>query len=288
MHQRSGSGTRQDESEVSGERRERLELSVPQVAGSALAAVAAAVLASRLGVYGTIVGAGVVSVIATCGGPVFQHLFRRTGEQIREVTVQAKPGARQVPLRDDGPGHPPPPDGEFGAATTHGTRVRGWKRPLRAAVVVFVVAMVGITGFELAAGRDLSGSGGTTVGYVVRGGGGDSTPSKDPANSPGPAGDPGGTPDGRPSDGTGGGTDPSRSPGTGPSTDTDTDTGRGGGQDPSPTPSATPSTTPSGSGGSSPGPTPSDGSGSTGTSDTGAGDSGTNDSGTGGAGTAGQ
>ncbi|MFC9650628.1 hypothetical protein [Streptomyces sp. NPDC056937] len=278
MHQRSGSGIRQGESEVTGERRERLELSVPQVAGSALAAVAAAVLASRLGVYGTIVGAGVVSVIATCGGPVFQHLFRRTGEQIREVTVQAKPGGRQLPVRDDGPGHPPLPDGEFGAATTHGTRVRGWKRPLRAAVVVFVLAMVGITGFELAAGRDLSGSGGTTVGYVVRGGGGDSAPSKDPANSPDPARDPSGTPDGRPSDGTGG-TDPGRSPGTGPSTDTDP--GRGGGTDPSPTPSGTPSATPSGSG---PGPTPS---GSTGTSDTGTNDTGTRDTGTGGSGTGG-
>ncbi|MFE4912010.1 hypothetical protein ACFRCX_10680 [Streptomyces sp. NPDC056652] len=281
MHQRSGSGIRQGESEVTGERRERLELSVPQVAGSALAAVAAAVLASRLGVYGTIVGAGVVSVIATCGGPVFQHLFRRTGEQIREVTVQAKPGGRQLPVRDDGPGHPPLPDGEFGAATTHGTRVRGWKRPLRAAVVVFVLAMVGITGFELAAGRDLSGSGGTTVGYVVRGGGGDSAPSKDPANSPDPAGDPSGTPDGRPSDGAGG-TDPGRSPGTGPSTDTDP--GRGGGTDPSPTPSGTPSATPSGSGGSGPGPTPS---GSTGTSDTGTNDTGTRDTGTGGSGTGG-
>ncbi|MFE4640728.1 hypothetical protein [Streptomyces sp. NPDC056730] len=281
MHQRSGSGIRQGESEVTGERRERLELSVPQVAGSALAAVAAAVLASRLGVYGTIVGAGVVSVIATCGGPVFQHLFRRTGEQIREVTVQAKPGGRQLPVRDDGPGHPPLPDGEFGAATTHGTRVRGWKRPLRAAVVVFVLAMVGITGFELAAGRDLSGSGGTTVGYVVRGGGGDSTPSKDPANSPDPAADPCGTPDGRPSDGTGG-TDPGRSPGTGPSTDTDP--GRGGGTDPSPTPSGTPSATPSGSGGSGPGPTPS---GSTGTSDTGTNDTGTRDTGAGGSGTGG-
>ncbi|MFD7118470.1 hypothetical protein ACFWAA_15720 [Streptomyces sp. NPDC059922] len=281
MHQRSGSGIRQGESEVTGERRERLELSVPQVAGSALAAVAAAVLASRLGVYGTIVGAGVVSVIATCGGPVFQHLFRRTGEQIREVTVQAKPGGRQLPVRDDGPGHPPLPDGEFGAATTHGTRVRGWKRPLRAAVVVFVLAMVGITGFELAAGRDLSGSGGTTVGYVVRGGGGDSTPSKDPANSPDPAADPSGTPDGRPSDGTGG-TDPGRSPGTGPSTDTDP--GRGGGTDPSPTPSGTPSATPSGSGGSGPGPTPS---GSTGTSDTGTSDTGTSDTGAGGSGTGG-
>ncbi|PVE09212.1 hypothetical protein [Streptomyces scopuliridis] len=272
MDQRPGSGTRQDESEVSGERRaQRLELSVPQVAGSAFAAVAAAVLASRLGVYGTIVGAGVVSVIATCGGPVLQHLFRRTGEQIREVTVQVKPGGRQVPVRDD-PADPPVLDGEFGEATTHGTRVRGWKRPLRAAVVVFVVAMVGITGFELAAGQDLNGGKGTTVGYVVRGGGGDSTPSKDPANSPDPGGDPSGTPDGRSSGGTGG-TDPGGSPGTGPSTGTDT--GQGGGTDPSATPSTTPSATPSGSGASSPAPTPSDGSGSTGTSDPGTGNSAT-------------
>ncbi|MFE4371949.1 hypothetical protein ACFRMN_27730 [Streptomyces sp. NPDC056835] len=265
MDQRSGSGTRQNESEVSGNPpAQRLDLSVAQVAGSTLAAVAAAVLASRLGVYGTIVGAGVVSVIATCGGPVFQHLFRRTGEQIREVTVQVKPGGRQVPVRDD-PGNPPVPDGVFGEATTHGTRVRGWKRPLRAAVVVFVVAMVGITGFELAAGRDLNGGKGTTVGYVVRGGGGDSTPSKDPANSPGPGGDPSGTPDGRSSGGTGG-TDPSGTPGTGPSTGTGA--GQGGSPDPSPTPSTTPSATPSGPGGSSPAPTPSNGTGGTGTSDT--------------------
>nr|WP_256861113.1 hypothetical protein [Streptomyces tsukubensis] len=72
-------------------------MSVAQVAGSAVAAIAAAVLASKLGVYGTIIGAGVVSVVATTGGTVFQHLFRRTGEQIREAAVQTKPKARQVP-----------------------------------------------------------------------------------------------------------------------------------------------------------------------------------------------
>ncbi|HWU07015.1 MAG TPA: hypothetical protein VN520_11635, partial [Streptomyces sp.] len=73
------------------ERKEgRIDLSLPQVAGSAVAAVAAAVMASQLGVYGTIAGAGVMSVVATCGGSVFQHFFRRTGEQIREVTVQVK------------------------------------------------------------------------------------------------------------------------------------------------------------------------------------------------------
>ncbi|MFF4248037.1 hypothetical protein ACFYY2_26730 [Streptomyces sp. NPDC001822] len=78
----------------------RIDLSLPQVAGSAVASVAAAVMASQLGVYGTIAGAGVMSVVATCGGSVFQHFFRRTGEQIREVTVQVKhPAGRQVTVR---------------------------------------------------------------------------------------------------------------------------------------------------------------------------------------------
>ncbi|MBO0517332.1 hypothetical protein, partial [Streptomyces beijiangensis] len=221
-----------------------LGLSVPQVAGSAIAAVVAAVLASKLGVYGTIIGAGVVSVFATCGGTIFQHLFRRTGEQIREVTVQVKPRGRQVPVRrvpgDRDPGAVPPtvaapwpedmgtqlitqvsaespaegldatqmmlPDldrtqlvpqvpaaeastneestdeepahEEFTEATTHGTRIRGGKRSVLAAVVVFVMAMGGITGFELLSGQDLSGGKGTTIGGAVTGDSGKkSTPS---------------------------------------------------------------------------------------------------------------
>ncbi|MEC4016637.1 hypothetical protein [Streptomyces sp. H27-D2] len=81
----------------------RLELSVAQVAGSALAAVAAAVLASKLGVYGTIIGAGVVSVVATAGGTIFQHLFKRTGEQIREVTVQVHTRPRPDEASGAGP-----------------------------------------------------------------------------------------------------------------------------------------------------------------------------------------
>ncbi|MET8204700.1 hypothetical protein ABZT51_01450 [Streptomyces sp. NPDC005373] len=80
----------------------RLDLNLPQVAGSAVAAVVAAKLAAGLGVYGTIVGAGVVSVLATCGGSLFQHFFRRTGEQIRDVAGQAIPKGRQVPVTADG------------------------------------------------------------------------------------------------------------------------------------------------------------------------------------------
>ncbi|WP_330333110.1 hypothetical protein OHS33_27645 [Streptomyces sp. NBC_00536] len=79
------------------EEKKKLDLSVAQVAGSSLATVAAAVLAQGLGVYGTIIGAGVVSVVATAGGPVIGHFFRRTGGQLRET---ARPKSRQVPVVD--------------------------------------------------------------------------------------------------------------------------------------------------------------------------------------------
>ncbi|MEW1752538.1 hypothetical protein [Streptomyces angustmyceticus] len=73
----------------------RIDLSLAQVAGSALAAAVAAYLAGRLGVYGTIIGAGVVSVVATTGGSIFQHLFRRTGEQLKEASVTTRPKPRR-------------------------------------------------------------------------------------------------------------------------------------------------------------------------------------------------
>ncbi|MFJ9828661.1 hypothetical protein ACIRSU_30470 [Streptomyces sp. NPDC101160] len=149
------SGTGRGNTEV----RKRFDLSVPQVAGSAVAAVVAAKLASSLGVYGTILGAGVISVIATCGGPVLQHLFKRTGEQMR-ATAPARQPKRA------------PETGEFGEPTTHGTRMRGWKRPALAAAAVFLLAMGGITAYELTSGQDLGGTkGSTTFGSAVRGGG---------------------------------------------------------------------------------------------------------------------
>ncbi|MFD3534608.1 hypothetical protein [Streptomyces sp. NPDC058664] len=227
-----------------------------QVSGSALAAVIAAKLASTLGVYGTIVGAGVISVIATCGGPLFQHLFRRTGEQVRDVTAAAKPRARQVPVaagvRDDRTlmlgtvPAPLPHDEEFGEATTHGTRVRGWKRPAVAAALVFGVTMGGITTYELVSGQDFSGTrGATTFGSVVSGGDtGQRAPDRD--GEPAPAGSGSAEDTGRPGDGAGSpSTDGTPAPG-GP------DTGRNGTATPSPEP------TPSGSTGGEPTPTPSE------------------------------
>ncbi|MFJ6635256.1 hypothetical protein ACIQMR_28220 [Streptomyces sp. NPDC091376] len=252
MHQKRDNGTAQH-------KERRLDLNVPQVAGSAIAAVAAAVLASQLGVYGTILGAGVVSVVATCGGSVFQHLFRRTGEQIREVTHQVRPKGVEVPPRSNARQEPGSAHGEFGEATTHGTRVRGWKRSLLAAAVVFAVAMIGITGYELASGQDLSGGRGTTVGTAVRGGGGGNSA---PDESPSPAGPEGngggegrttpdagsGDPDGsggsstEPGAGADGGADPGSSNGSGSAPGTEGGRGDGDEGEPTPTPSPSAST----------------------------------------------
>ncbi|WP_185930325.1 hypothetical protein, partial [Streptomyces sp. WAC05858] len=159
----------------------RIELSVAHVAGSALAAIAAAVLASKLGVYGTILGAGVMSVVATAGGTVFQHLFHRTGEQIKEVRVQAGPRRPAGPamLRRKGPAR------EYGEPTTHGTRLRGRRRHVLGALAVFVLAMSVITGIEMFSGGPMSNvwgesRSGTTVSDSVGGSSGSSS-------TPGPA-----------------------------------------------------------------------------------------------------
>ncbi|MFJ7769353.1 hypothetical protein ACIQ1J_13295 [Streptomyces sp. NPDC097107] len=192
----------------------RIDLSVPQVAGSALAAVVAAKLASSFGVYGTILGAGLISVIATCGGSVFQHFFKRTGEQMR---VKRAVGA----VRTGGPAAPVP--GEFTRGTVYRARTTGWRRPLVAAALVFGVTMVGITTYELASGESLSGGGrSTTVGSAFTGHG------KSTAN-PGESGDSGGSEDVQDNQGN------RRSDGPGGSE------GSGSGGD---TPAATPSGTP--------------------------------------------
>jgi hypothetical protein len=160
-----------------GARGEHTRPGLPQVAGTTLATVAAAVLASRLGVYGTVIGAGVVSLVATCGGPLLQHFFSRTGEQFRTTTGRKRPDASPGAGRTAETGSAAresgkrlSPYGEFGAATVYGTRVRGLRRPLLGAAAVFALAMGGITGYELLSGSGLGGREGTTVGSVVRGG----------------------------------------------------------------------------------------------------------------------
>ncbi|MFJ9372476.1 hypothetical protein [Streptomyces sp. NPDC101455] len=209
--------------------KKRIDLSVPQVAGGAVAAVVAAKLASYFGVYGTILGAGVVSAIATSGGSVFQHFFSRTGAQLRESTVASKE-AERTPARP----------GEFTEGTIYRARVSSWKRPLLAAALVFGVTMTGITVYELVSGDSFSGGKETTVSAAVTG--------HDTSSSP-KSGDDGPSPADSPS---GSSNDPSADPETSSgSTDGGTPS-NGGGTTSSPTPTSSAS-----DGGGTPTPTPS-------------------------------
>jgi uncharacterized membrane protein YgcG len=251
--------------------KKRIDLSLPQVAGSGAAALVAAYLASFLGVYGTILGAAVVSVLATTGGAIFQHLFHRTGEQLRDATAPlARPQSQRTDPADDAttvlPAHTRtgaddstavvpraepdtallmpklPHDESYNESTLHGTRWRGWRRSLLAAGVVFGLAMAVFTGIELATGTSLSH---TAVGQAVQGGGTRHAPSTPghqqstvpSADSSEPGTGSGSPPPHDPAAGTGGST-PSERPSATPSQG-------GGAAGPSTSPSQAPSPGPS-------------------------------------------
>ncbi|MFG2822018.1 hypothetical protein ACGFX4_21650 [Kitasatospora sp. NPDC048365] len=214
------------EPDTSGEdRRRRIDLSVTQVVASALAAVAGAVLASELGVYGTILGAAVVSVGATTGSAVFQHVFRRTGEQLRSaVDRDPRPGA----------GSGPKPVTELSSEWNEPRVVRArrrwtWKTYSVVSALVFVLAMVPIVAVEAAAGKPMHDitTGQDGSGTSFNPGRRSSTPQEAPKD--GPSADPAQQPSAPPS------TAPSGGPSSSPSAGT------------SPTPSSSPAASPSGS-----------------------------------------
>ncbi|MBC3844217.1 hypothetical protein GXW82_40845 [Streptacidiphilus sp. 4-A2] len=229
------------------------------MAASSMAAVAGAVLASELGVYGTILGAAVVSAGATVGSALFQHAFRRTGEQLRDLKSTAATASTPVPFQrpESRPVEPDlfdpfdpggertrmlariaPPQAESVAVYRGRTtwRLRNWKSVALVSVLVFGLAMGTVTAVELIAGKpvtaivkDEPGSGTTFGGGTVdrSGGSGGGAPATKPSEHPA---DPGQQPSGRP-----GGT-PGGSPGPTPSRTPD--------GSPSPTPSSGPSGTP--------------------------------------------
>ncbi|MGW4693172.1 hypothetical protein ACWEO1_12390 [Kitasatospora cineracea] len=133
--------------------RRRLDLTAAQVAASALAAVAGAVLASELGVYGTILGAAVVSVGATVGSALFQHLFKRTGEQLRNAVER---GTESAPAVHPAPAPPNGISQDWNAPRLLRAKRRWtWKSYAAVSGLVFVLAMVPIVAVELAAGKPM-------------------------------------------------------------------------------------------------------------------------------------
>ncbi|MFI7463932.1 hypothetical protein [Nonomuraea sp. NPDC049646] len=111
---------------MSGKQR-RLELSVPQIVGSALAAVTAAVAASYLGTAGTVIGAAMMSVASTVIADVYTHYLKRTGDRVKRRTAVALRGRRPR-----------------------------WARVGGAAALVFTVSMGSIVIYEVIADRTVA------------------------------------------------------------------------------------------------------------------------------------
>ncbi|NHC44990.1 hypothetical protein [Motilibacter aurantiacus] len=189
--------------------KDKLGLTVTQVAAGALAAVSASVASSFLGVAGTVIGAAVMSVVATTGSAIYGLSLRRGQERLaqtlRRPAMGPDEGTAPTQAMPVAPAGGTPPEG----ASERGLSRRAWLSIAGAALAVFLVAMVVVTSFEAIAGRPLSSlfgdgsSGGTSVTRLVGEGSGstDDEPTA-PASSPSPqASDeatPGSSPSGAP------------------------------------------------------------------------------------------
>jgi hypothetical protein len=131
------------------------ELRVTNLLGGALAAVSGAVVASVFGVFGTLAGAGVMSIFMAVATAGYAHSLATAHRWLR----------RRL-LRRAG--------GEVEAGTAPAQPLR-WQRVVLAAAAVFAVAMGAVTTVEATAGRPLasllgsppSRGGSTSVGVVV-------------------------------------------------------------------------------------------------------------------------
>jgi hypothetical protein len=174
------------------QRKQRLELSIPQLLAGGLAAASAAVVASWLGVAGTVTGAVVASIVAAVSTALYKHSLERSSQVIRE-TLPVLPDRYRSAY--------------FNNAASETTKIEPAKRPRRrtgsspaaarhirwgavaiSAVLTLVVGFGMLTAVEGVLGKPVEGGGGrTTVGRIFSHGGshhhGDTTPSTPPPST---------------------------------------------------------------------------------------------------------
>lgn len=145
-----------------------LGLSLPQLLGGAGAAVSSAVVASYLGVAGTLIGAAVGSIVSTVSAALYTNWA--------ETAHGKLPTARRVAVIDGsrraGSTVPGPGTGRGTVVITAGRagRKRRLRRLIAGVVAVFVLAIGVVTAIELGLGHPVSGQeqrGGTSIGSVV-------------------------------------------------------------------------------------------------------------------------
>lgn len=163
---------------------EKSGLRIAQVMAAALAAVTAALLGSTLGVAGTVVGAGVASVITTVGGEIYLRSLQRTREAALKARQLATSGIRrrgqaepEIPLTDQ-------PTVQLAKPTEEPSRLRKLRWPLiiGSSVVAFVVAILAIVGVEAATGGKVAPGTGSSIGKIFGGGSGHTDPA--PSTTP--------------------------------------------------------------------------------------------------------
>lgn len=122
-----------------------------QLAAAGVATACAAVAASFLGVYGTVIGAALMSVISTGGTVLIQRGLNRTQDRVRTaVTTQLHVRAEPAPEPD------PEPDDDLEDGTEKKPRLPRWAIWVLSAVAVFAVVMGIVTVIELALREPLS------------------------------------------------------------------------------------------------------------------------------------
>ncbi|HEV8562814.1 MAG TPA: hypothetical protein VGR06_41395 [Actinophytocola sp.] len=129
-----------------------------QVITSGLAAITAALLGSTLGVAGTVLGAGVASVVTTIAAAAYARSIQHTRARVR--LAQAKVIGRANESQ---------PDGDTESSENEG-QPRRLSRPalIVATGLAFALGMLAITGFEWISGHPVSGGQGTTIGGIIR------------------------------------------------------------------------------------------------------------------------
>ncbi|SFB60324.1 hypothetical protein SAMN05216266_12546 [Amycolatopsis marina] len=185
---------RPDRGPVEGQEPEENSAVKPiQVAAAALAAITAAFVGSSLGVYGTVLGAGIISIATTVGSEIYLRSLRRTKEAARRTRMIAAltdartRQPRSVPVTVEAGAEPhdttaidkaDPADTAMFVAEgdgESGNRRLGklrWPLIIGTSVLAFVIGMLVLTGFELTTGNAVSGGTGNTVSKIIGGGAG--------------------------------------------------------------------------------------------------------------------
>ena len=134
------------------------DITLSKVLAGAGAAVTSAVIGSFFGVAGTIVGAAVGSVASTVATALYELSLNRTREQILARLRAREAAGGPDGAEDDVDG--PTPDGP-------GPRRPNWMLLAGVTVLVFLLGMLALTGYEWVKGSTVAGEPGTSVGRVI-------------------------------------------------------------------------------------------------------------------------